>query len=153
MKRYKKRKRERFLSPEETERLGEVLRDAEREMPSGVAALRLLLLAGCRLSEIQFLRWEELLHQRIYLVGDTLRGLVQLSMDQWAEERAVQLGNNPAELKAIRDKLWLQRLECPLFDIERYAHHLESGYELMWENYVSGEPPRHIEIPRLSAGA
>ena len=41
-----------------------------------------------------------------------------------------------------------QRLECPLFDIERYAHHLESGYDLMWENYVSGEPPRHIEIPR-----
>ena len=52
-----------------------------------------------------------------------------------------------------KDKLWLQRLECLLFDIERYAHHLESGHELMWENYVSGEPPRHIEIPRLSAGA
>ena len=27
-------------------------------MPSAVAALRLLLLTGCRLSEIQFLRWE-----------------------------------------------------------------------------------------------
>ena len=58
VKRYKENKRERFLSPEETERLGEVLREAEREMPSAVAALRLLLLTGCRLSEIQFLRWE-----------------------------------------------------------------------------------------------
>ena len=58
MKRYKKRKRERLLSPEETERLGEVLRAAEDEMPSAVAAIRLLLLTGCRLSEIQFLRWE-----------------------------------------------------------------------------------------------
>ena len=27
-------------------------------MPSAVAAFRLLLLTGCRLSEIQFLRWE-----------------------------------------------------------------------------------------------
>ena len=58
VKRYKESKRERFLSPEETERLGEVLREAESEMPSAVAALRLLLLTGCRLSEIQFLRWE-----------------------------------------------------------------------------------------------
>ena len=58
VKRYKENKRERFLSPEETERLGEVLREAESEMPSAVAALRLLLLTGCRLSEIQFLRWE-----------------------------------------------------------------------------------------------
>ena len=56
--RYKESKRERFLSPEETERLGEVLAEAESEMPSAVAAFRLLLLTGCRLSEIQFLRWE-----------------------------------------------------------------------------------------------
>ena len=58
VKRYKESNRERFLSPEETERLGEVLREAESEMPSAVAAFRLLLLTGCRLSEIQFLRWE-----------------------------------------------------------------------------------------------
>ena len=58
VKRYKERNRERFLSPEETQRLGEVLREAEDEMPSAVAAFRLLLLTGCRLSEIQFLRWE-----------------------------------------------------------------------------------------------
>ena len=58
VKRYKERKRERFLSPEETERLGEVLAEAKSEMPSAVAAFRLLLLTGCRLSEIQFLRWE-----------------------------------------------------------------------------------------------
>ena len=46
VKRYKEHKRERFLSPEETERLGQVLREAEEEMPSAVAAFRLLLLTG-----------------------------------------------------------------------------------------------------------
>ncbi len=55
---YKERPRERFLTPEETDRLGEVLHEAEVEMPSAVAAIRLLLLTGCRLSEIPTLRWE-----------------------------------------------------------------------------------------------
>ena len=58
VKRYKEHKRERFLSPQETERLGQVLREAEEEMPSAVAAFRLLLLTGCRMSEIRDLRWE-----------------------------------------------------------------------------------------------
>ena len=58
VKRYKEHKRERFLSPEETERLGQVLRDVEEEMSSAVAAFRLLLLTGCRMSEIRDLRWE-----------------------------------------------------------------------------------------------
>ena len=58
VKRYKEHKRERFLSPEETARLGQVLRDVEEEMPSAVAAFRLLLLTGCRMSEIRDLRWE-----------------------------------------------------------------------------------------------
>ena len=38
VKRYKERKRERFLCPEKTERRGEILREAEGEMPSEVAA-------------------------------------------------------------------------------------------------------------------
>ena len=59
VKRYKERRRERFLSDAEYVRLGEALRDAERtEMPSAVAAIRLLMLTGCRLSEILTLRWD-----------------------------------------------------------------------------------------------
>ena len=61
VKRYKEEKRERFLSAEEFARLGQVLDDALRdgsESLSVVAAIRLLMLTGCRLSEIQKLRWE-----------------------------------------------------------------------------------------------
>ncbi len=76
VKRYKERKRERFLSPEETERLGEVLREAENEMPSAVAAFRLLLLTGCRLSEIQFLRWEYVKEDCIELPDAKIGGRV-----------------------------------------------------------------------------
>ena len=64
---YEERSRERYLSEEETARLAEVLRRAEREMPSAVAAFRLLLLTGCRMSEIQTLRWEYVKEDRLEL--------------------------------------------------------------------------------------
>ena len=44
--RYKEHPRERFLSQEETERLGKVLHEAEPEMPPAVAAFRLLAAHG-----------------------------------------------------------------------------------------------------------
>jgi integrase len=61
IKKYPEKKRERFLSSAELRRVGEVLDQMEAEqveMPSAVAAVRLLMLTGCRLSEIMKLRWE-----------------------------------------------------------------------------------------------
>ncbi len=61
VKRYKEEKRERFLNAEEFSRLGQVLDEIlcdGSETRSAVVAFRLLMLTGCRLSEIQKLRWE-----------------------------------------------------------------------------------------------
>ena len=61
IKRYKEEKRERFLSAEEFAQLGKVLDETLRdgsETRSAVVAIRLLMLTGCRLSEIQKLQWE-----------------------------------------------------------------------------------------------
>ena len=61
VKRYKEEKRERFLNAEEFSRLGQVLDEILHdgsETRSAVVAFRLLMLTGCRLSEIQKLRWE-----------------------------------------------------------------------------------------------
>ena len=58
---YRERNRERFLSEAELARLAEVLAAAERtrtQSPSVIAAIRLLLFTGARLSEILTLRWE-----------------------------------------------------------------------------------------------
>lgn len=57
VKRYKEEKRERYLTAEELARLGEVLRESTSE-PEAVNCIRLLLLTGCRLREIQTLKWE-----------------------------------------------------------------------------------------------
>ena len=58
---YKEKARRRFLSREETARLGRALEECERERlePSSVtAAIRLLLLTGARVGEVLGLRWE-----------------------------------------------------------------------------------------------
>jgi integrase len=58
---YPEEKRERFLSHAELKRVGEVLRELESEcieLASAIAATRLLILTGCRLSEIMTLQWE-----------------------------------------------------------------------------------------------
>ena len=61
VKKYKEKKRERYLSPAELGRLGKILRQCEQEgieSRSAINALRLLIFTGCRLSEIMTLRWE-----------------------------------------------------------------------------------------------
>lgn len=59
---YKEKGRDRFLSQAELKRLGRVLAFLERKSvaPYDIAAIRLLLLTGARLSEILKLRWDNI---------------------------------------------------------------------------------------------
>jgi integrase len=69
--RFKEEKRERFLGGDEIAHLIDVLRTEQERAtasPSSIAAIRLLLFTGCRLSEILTLRWQE-----VDLVGKRLR--------------------------------------------------------------------------------
>ena len=62
IRKYKEHPRERFLSDGEFRRLGRVLDEVEAQgkvHPSAAAAFRLLMLTGCRKSEILTLRWED----------------------------------------------------------------------------------------------
>ena len=69
VRKYKEKKRERFLTRDEYRRLGQTLVEAQAEAEAGVegavspyaiAALRLLMLTGCRLNEILTLRWDDI---------------------------------------------------------------------------------------------
>ena len=69
VRKYREKKRERFLTRDEYRRLGQALVEAEAEAEAGVdgavspyaiAALRLLMLTGCRLNEILTLRWDDI---------------------------------------------------------------------------------------------
>ena len=63
----KRRKCERFLSNQEIARLGEVLSQKTRTQPLHSAIIYLLLLTGCRLSEIVNLTWSEVKGGRLLL--------------------------------------------------------------------------------------
>lgn len=67
--------------------------------------------------------------------------LVCLSATEYIE-RAVELGRNPAQLEALRDRIKANRSTCTLFDMPRLVGTLEQLYAQMWEEYRSGMRPR-----------
>lgn len=75
---YKRRRRERFLSEEEFRRLGKALAEAENgkgTSANAIAAIRLLLLTGCRKNEILTLKWKEVdLEAKELNLADTKTG-------------------------------------------------------------------------------
>ena len=96
--RYPTGRRERFLTDAEYERLGRVLKNAETGARGGgasaaaVAAIRLLMLTGCRKEEILGLKWDDV---------DLSAGELRLS-DAKTGARTVSLGPEAVEvLKGI----------------------------------------------------
>ncbi len=93
IRKYVERKRERFLSAAELKRLGEVISEMEAERiepASAIAAVRLLVLTGCRLNEIMKLRWEHV---------DLPVSMLRLP-DSKTGAKAVHLGQAAASLLA-----------------------------------------------------
>ncbi len=90
VKRFRDKKNERYLSAEELSQLGKAIRDAEEEGENkiGIAALRLLILTGCRKSEILSLKWSEVNFEL---------GCLQLSESK-TNEKIVPLGAPALEL-------------------------------------------------------
>ena len=66
--RYRRPPRGRLLGADDLAKLGAVLRQREEENPVCVAAVRLLLLTGCRPGEIRCLRWCEVKPDRLALI-------------------------------------------------------------------------------------
>lgn len=69
IKRYRRRGRERFLTADEMRRLGRVLDRRHKSHPLHSSLVRLILLTGCRKSEILTLRWSEYREGKLHLSG------------------------------------------------------------------------------------
>ena len=103
VKKYKEKKRERYLSADELARLGEALRECEEggESQSTVNLIRLLLLTGCRLNEILTLKWEHV---------DLENGALHLP-DSKTGEKTVHIGPATVEclagIERVEDNPWV----------------------------------------------
>ncbi len=67
IRRYRRKGRERFLSEPELRRVARVLESHEDRRPCHAAFVRLLLLTGCRRSEIATLQWADYREGRLFL--------------------------------------------------------------------------------------
>lgn len=102
VKRYRRRRLERFLTQDEFSRIGEALsrRQAkDGQWPSAVAAIRLLMLTGCRTNEILALRWEDVdLEQKEIRLSDSKTGPREVALPPGAVhvlEGLPRMADNP----------------------------------------------------------
>jgi predicted O-linked N-acetylglucosamine transferase (SPINDLY family) len=71
--------------------------------------------------------------------------LVTPNLEEY-EVLAVRLATDPSLLADLKQKLEHNRLRCPLFDSNRFCHHIEAAYERMWEIWQRGESPRSFSV-------
>ncbi len=104
---YPEEERERFLSESELTHLGQVISEMEAEGGKGgldpfqAAAYRLLILTGCRLSEIQALKWEYLTPAMIKL-PDSKTGARRIPLPPAARAVLDALPRDPENPYVIR---------------------------------------------------
>ena len=115
---YPGRRRERFLTEAELDRLGSALDEAETKggaSASAVAAIRLLILTGCRKSEILNLRWEDVaLDQAELRLADSKTGARVVSISEPAVKLLAglpRLPGNPWVIPGRKPGTHLRKLD------------------------------------------
>ena len=126
VKKYREEKRERFLTEEEVKRLWQTLETCERdgsETVSACNAFRLLILTGCRLREIQTLKWEYIKPDGIYL-PDSKTGAKKLFIGKDVRELLKgikRVKDNPYVITGAVEKQHLTDLQKPWRRIRKKA--------------------------------
>ncbi|HTN62748.1 MAG TPA: integrase arm-type DNA-binding domain-containing protein [Devosia sp.] len=99
-------KRQRRLTPAEYRQLGDVLRQADDQIPQAREGIWLIALTGARIGEVEALKWGELqIHRRTAILEDTKAGR---SLRPFADPalavlmRLVPLSNRGYVLRAVR---------------------------------------------------
>ena len=137
IRRYRRKGRERYLSNGELHRLAAILSAREKEKPLEVAAIRLLLLTGCRHNEILTLRRSDYRDGHLFL-RDSKTGPRTVWLSQAAREvlKGIHgsrvrlfpgLGGNPTRGLSWLERFWHKvRAEAGLPDVR--LHDLRHTY-------------------------
>lgn len=62
------------------------------------------------------------------------------------EARAIELATDPTQHNALRERLAVNRMQAPLFDIERQARAIESAFVQIHARRQAGQPPVALYI-------
>eukprot|EP00245_Coleochaete_scutata_P005975 TRINITY_DN2002_c0_g3_i1.p1 TRINITY_DN2002_c0_g3~~TRINITY_DN2002_c0_g3_i1.p1 ORF type:complete len:980 (-),score=185.90 TRINITY_DN2002_c0_g3_i1:691-3630(-) len=104
-----------------------------------------VLWAGCPIITLPLERMATRVAASLCHAAGFAKEMVVSSMEEY-EERAVYYATNPAALRRLTQRLHAARIDCPLFDTERWVRNLDRGYILMWDVYCRGEAPRSFKI-------
>ena len=74
-----------------------------------------------------------------------LKELVTNNISEY-ESMAINLAKNRNKLSKIRNRLNKNRKSYPLFNTSLYCKNLEKAFEITYENYFNGLPPKDFEI-------
>lgn len=127
VKKYKEEKRERYLLPNELSLLGKTLRKCEEdktESPYVIAALRLLLLTGCRLGEIQTLKWDYI-QENCLRLPDSKTGAKKVYLGEAALEilsNIERVENNPYVIVGNKEGRHITDMQKPWRRIRQLAN-------------------------------
>lgn len=69
------------------------------------------------------------------------------------EALAYKLASTRSMLTGIRARLAQGRATGPLFDTDRFRHHIEAAYVNMWERYQRGDKPESFAIEPVASGS
>ena len=137
IRRYRRKGRERFLSDDELRRLSRSLSARSGRHPRQVAVVRLLLLTGCRKSEILTLRWSDYREGRLFLrdsktgprtvwLSDPARRILDSLGRTGRWVFPASRGDRPASRHWLDEFWWRLRAEAGLDDVRihdlRHSH-------------------------------
>jgi protein O-GlcNAc transferase len=69
------------------------------------------------------------------------------------EHAAIELARDESKLAMVQQRLKQNRTTHPLFDCQGFVHQLETGYEIIWQRFMDGLAPDHVDIPQTPLGA
>lgn len=151
---YPERKRETFLSAEQLRRLGQVLEQARvtsAESPYIVAAFELLILTGCRLGEIQKLKWAYV--QNGYLnLPDSKTGARRIPLPPAAVavlQRTPRVTDNPYVIAGEEPGQYFTDLQRPWRRIRRQAGLEHVRIHDLRHTYASNAVSQGLSIPLI----
>lgn len=151
-------KREKFLSMDEIERLSNVLKEVEHnqsEMPGVINAIRLLLLTGCRLSEILTLKWAyiDIAHHRINF-PDSKTGKKTVYISPYVIELLNKIERkpyNPYVIEGAIEGKHLVNLRKPWYRIRKMAELNDMRIHDLRHSFASIGAASGLSLPVIGA--